>query len=297
MKNLLDNCVFKFIFKAVKIFYLFILVMYLLFLIIVGLSNNMSIIGYRLFTIKASSMAGVYDLDDVIMTKKVDSNKLKVGNDIVYEGECGGLNGVKVTNRIVKIDKDKKGEKAFITKGVNSNVDDPSISSKQIIGKVTLKVPIITQINHIFKDGMSFFLFIFCPLVLIIILEIVKTILDIKLENKQKSNFCSEPVIIATMDVNEEEKEEGKKGNKTDSKSIDKEKIKEKDSKKAQNNVKIKRNAKSKLKKKENLKSKDNESLEVPQIIKNEKVDDTEEKTKNEKKDNSSDVIKEIDII
>ena len=53
---------------------------------------------------------------------------------------------------------------------------------KEIIGKVLGKVNILTDLNHIVKSQIGFFLVIFLPLVLILIIEIIKTIITLKLE-------------------------------------------------------------------------------------------------------------------
>ena len=53
------------------------------------------------------------------------------------------------------------------------------------MGKVVGTIPIITQLNHIVKSQLGFFLLVFVPLVLIIVLEILQTITDAKIDKEE----------------------------------------------------------------------------------------------------------------
>ena len=183
MKNLLDNKIFKIIFGIVKLIFVVLICLYLAFIIIQNVSGNRSVFGYRMFDIASSSMSGVYEVHDVILVKDYDTNKLKVGEDIVYNGERAGLDGKLVTHRIIKIENNEKdGGRVFTTKGVKNEVEDPAIKDDQIIGKVVGIVPVISPVNHIVKSQVGFFLCVFCPIVIIISLEVFATLTEMKEE-------------------------------------------------------------------------------------------------------------------
>ena len=150
----------------------------------------------------------VYNKNDVIAVKDYDVNKLKIGDDIAYRGNKGGLEGMLITHRIVNIEDTDKG-RLYTTKGVNALAEDPKISGDQILGKVVGVVPIITQINHLVKTQLGFFLLVFCPLVLIIVLEVLQTITDIKVEKDELRLI--EKNKKSTKKVEKEEKTEEKK--------------------------------------------------------------------------------------
>lgn len=199
--------VFRFIFSFIKILFIIFLSFYLGFIILQRLSGNKSIMGYRLFSVATGSMIGVYNVNDVIVVKDYDSNKLKVGDDIAYRGERGGFEGMLITHRIIKIEKNDSGKKVFYTKGVNSTVEDPSIESRQILGKVVGVVPIITQLNHIMKNQLGFFFLIFLPIVLVLVIEVIKTIKELKkeksiLSEKKQDEVVELPVMISSQEVN-----------------------------------------------------------------------------------------------
>ncbi len=202
MRRLFDNKLFKVFSLIVEILFIVVFSMYLFFLLIEKISDDRSIFGYRIFTLTNYSMTDIYDKNDMLIIKDADITNLKVDDDVAYIGERGGLNGTFVISRIVKIEKENN-DVVVITRGINSNVDNPSISNKKIIGKVVGKLPIVTQLNHIAKNRFYCFLLFFCPLLLIIIIEIIKTLKEIKSENVGCEEKVDDPIIVSSIDVNE----------------------------------------------------------------------------------------------
>lgn len=198
MKKLLDNKIFRIVFGIVKVLFFILICLYLAFIIIQNVSGNRSVFGYRMFDIASSSMSGVYEVHDVILVKDFDTNKLKVGDDIVYNGERAGLDGKLVTHRIVKIEENEKdGGRLFTTKGVKNDIEDPAIYDDQVLGKVVGIVPVISPVNHIVKSQVGFFVCVFCPIVIIISLEVFATLTEMKEEKLE----------IVTEEKKEEEPE------------------------------------------------------------------------------------------
>lgn len=184
MGSIFSNKIFKIVYGTLKTIFFTILILYVVFICVQRLSGNNSVFGFRLFTVATGSMKGVYNVNDVIAVKDFDNKKLKVGDDISFVGNRGGLENKLVIHRIIKIEEESNG-RIFTTKGVKNSVEDPSITESQILGKVVGVVPVVTQINHVVKSQLGFFCLIFCPLVLVIVLEILQTITDIKLENNE----------------------------------------------------------------------------------------------------------------
>lgn len=185
MTKILNNKIFKSIFTILKTCFFAILIVYILFVGYQRLSGNKSIFGYRMFTVATGSMAGVYNINDVIAVKDYDVNKLRVGDDIAYSGNRGGLENKFVTHRIIKIEDAANGGKIIVTKGVKNQAEDPPITDKQVLGKVVGVVPIVSQVNHIINTQAGFFLLIFCPLVIVIVVDILQTMTDEEIENNK----------------------------------------------------------------------------------------------------------------
>lgn len=212
MGSIFNNKIFKIVYGTLKKIFFTILILYVVFICVQRLSVNNTVFGFRLFTVATGSMKGVYNVNDVIAVKDFDNKKLKVGDDIAFIGNRGGLENKLVTHRIIKIEEESNG-RIFTTKGVKNSVEDPSITESQILGKVVGVVPVVTQINHVIKSQLGFFCLIFCPLVLVIVLEILQTITDIKLENnelqeinKKEINDKVNHIDSNNVDNNEEDK-------------------------------------------------------------------------------------------
>ena len=185
MKKLLENKTFQIIYTIIKIFVVAMLCIYLLFVIVQRFTNNSSILGYRVFTIATGSMEPVYNINDVILVKDTDPSTLKKGDDIAYLGNRDAVKGLIVTHRIIRIETFSDGKVHYTLKGVNNKYEDPSITEDQILGKVVGKLPVVNFINHVVKNIYGFFFLVFCPLVLVIFLEIADTIIDMKLEKNE----------------------------------------------------------------------------------------------------------------
>lgn len=182
MVKFLHNKIIKRILNLLEIMLLIICCIYVFFIAIQRISNNRSIFGYRFYTVATSSMKPVYVPNDVIMVKDIDYHDLKVGDDIAYYGENMGDKNMIISHRIVFISEDYN---TFKTKGIANTTEDPPIKKELILGKITGELPIISQINHILRNQYGFFFLVFFPLVIVIVLEVLELITNIKLKNNE----------------------------------------------------------------------------------------------------------------
>ena len=178
MRKTLNNRFFEIIFRIFEILFILLIVLYLIFLILIKISTNNSLFGYRIFNMNDHSMKNVYYKNDVLVVK--EKNKIKLGDDVVYYGNSNGLQGRLIIHRVIKDENNN-----ITTLGVNSPLNDPEIKKNKIIGKVEYKIPIVSEINHLLKTQLGFFLLVFFPISLIIIIEILKTITEIKNDQKK----------------------------------------------------------------------------------------------------------------
>lgn len=193
LRKILDSKYFQIPYKIIKIIIFLLLVLYVGFIIIQRVSGNQSIFGYRLFAVATGSMVPDYNVNDVLAIKEINHSELKVGDDITYLGTKQDVNGKIVTHRIIDI-KIENDQKKYLTKGINNEIEDPTIEDGQIYGKVVGKVPVITEINHIVKNQYGFFFLIFLPLVIVIFLEIADTVTEIKQDKKEKDREGNEEI-------------------------------------------------------------------------------------------------------
>ena len=208
IKKILDNKIFKIIYGLVRFSVCLALFVYIAFVMFQRFSGNASLFGYRVFTVASGSMSPAYIVNDVIFVKEVDANSLKVGDDVAYQGTRGGFEGLIITHRIIKIEEESDGTKRFFTQGINNDNPDPSINEGQILGKVCGKIFFINTLNHIIKNVYGFFFLIFIPLVLVIILEILETIVEYKLENNKIKRIENDSMVDDGDDIEVDDLEE-----------------------------------------------------------------------------------------
>lgn len=160
------NIVIKKVIKIVaKILYQILVVLCLIVAAVIILqkvtASNKSIAGYRIFRVITGSMEPEYDIGQVVISKEVDPNSIKVGDDIVYLGTYGEYSGKIIMHSVVGIDKDANGNLNFHAKGLHSSsVEDPQIKESQIYGVVKYKSTILTILYKLATNIYSLFVIV-----------------------------------------------------------------------------------------------------------------------------------------
>ena len=155
-----------------NILYILLFIIVVLMLVIVILqratNNTVTIGGYRLFSVATGSMVPVYNVGDVLISKEIKPENIKVGDDITYVGEKNSFKGKTVTHRVISIEKKEDGNYKIITKGVANDEQDPEIDQTQIYGKIIYKIKILSFLDRMLKNMYIFYFVIFIPTALII---------------------------------------------------------------------------------------------------------------------------------
>ena len=143
-----------------------------------------SFFGYRVFTIVTESMEPVLEVGDIILVKDTDTKKIKVGDNITYQGMSDDLAGKIITHQVVNII-EENGKKIFYTQGVNTSTIDPAVYEEQIYGVVEYKFVVLSFIYKIITNTVGFILLIVLPLGYIFIIELKTIAIE---RNKDKEN-------------------------------------------------------------------------------------------------------------
>lgn len=160
------NIVVKKVIKIVlKILYQILVIICLIVAAVIILqkvtASNKSIAGYRIFRVITGSMEPEYDIGQVFISKEVDPNSIKVGDDIVYLGTYGEYSGKIIMHSVVGIDKDANGNLNFHARGLHSSsVEDPQIKDSQIYGVVKFKSKILTVLYKLATNIYSLFVIV-----------------------------------------------------------------------------------------------------------------------------------------
>lgn len=106
-----------------------------------------NIFGIYGFTISTGSMEPAIKTGDYLISKKVKSDDIKIGDIITFIDE-----NVIVTHRVLERITEEDGKSSFITKGDANNIeDDKIIVSEDIVSKYIFKIPMLGYVLDYFK--------------------------------------------------------------------------------------------------------------------------------------------------
>lgn len=173
LKKIKDNKVLKIIWNII---YTLLFVIVLLMLVVVVLqrvsNNTITIGGVRMFVVATGSMKPVYEVGDILVSKEVSPEEIKVGDDIVYRGEVSTYNNKIITHRVISIEKQEDGNYKIITQGVANTAQDPEIDQTQVYGKIVCKLQILSYIGRLIQKIYIFYFMIFVPIGLLFFKQI-----------------------------------------------------------------------------------------------------------------------------
>ena len=134
-------------------------------------NNNISVAGYRIFTVVTESMVPKYVVGDVLLVKETNPEQIKVEDDVTYMGKVGAFADKIVTHQVINIENGEDGRLKFHTKGIANDTEDPLVSEEQIYGVVQIKLEILTYLNGIINNMYGMYFLIVIPLAIIIFTE------------------------------------------------------------------------------------------------------------------------------
>lgn len=154
-----------------------IILIYNIILIVISSANKVNVInlfGYKSYIIKTNSMEPTININDVVITKKVEKQDIKKGDVITFL-----QNEEVITHRITQIN--ENGE--YSTKGDNNNIEDTfKITYENIEGKQILIIPYLGKIVQLLDNKIVF----------LIITLIVLICMLITIHNQEKKEYRRE---------------------------------------------------------------------------------------------------------
>lgn len=131
---------------------------------------------FNAYVVLTGSMLPQIKVHDVVVTKKIDSSKLKVNDIITFYSSDPRFEGTTITHRIVNIYKDPgTGEYSFQTKGDNNNCEDMTLAKDyNVLGKVILKIPKLGYIQFFLAQKGGWIIAILIPCLAILSYDITK---------------------------------------------------------------------------------------------------------------------------
>lgn len=187
-RNIKKKKMFKLIIKIFNIFFLTIVSIFLICLLFYVISGKIAEKKgtnplFSFYTIISSSMEPSLNVYDVVLVKKINTNKLRTGDIITFYSTNSYFGDTPITHRIVK--KDDTEKNSFIVKGDNNQSEDKDkVKSNNIIGKVILVIPSLGKLQFFLASKKGFVFAIIIPALIIITYDIYKIINVIILKNK-----------------------------------------------------------------------------------------------------------------
>ncbi|MBE6540164.1 MAG: signal peptidase I [Ruminococcaceae bacterium] len=143
-----------------------------------------SLFGYNMYVIKSGSMKPELDIDDVIISRVYDGEELCEGDVVQYVSKSGEKAGEIITHQIVSIE-GSGYEAAIRTKGLANSEADPPIKGSDVIAVMKHKAVLLDDIYKWITHPLGFVFLVICPMLGMIIYEIVSIVRSIRKETEE----------------------------------------------------------------------------------------------------------------
>lgn len=136
--------------------------------------NEKSFLGYRMFHVATGSMVPEYNIGDVLISKEIEPEDVKIGDDLVYLGEKGDFKNKIITHRVIQIEQDENGDYLFHTQGIASDREDPVVNEDQIYGIVIENNAFIAWLSKIIANEYGIYFLVILPIMLYVFITLIK---------------------------------------------------------------------------------------------------------------------------
>ena len=161
------------------------------------------IMGYQVYTVLSGSMEPEYSVGDLLYVKKVDVNKIGVGDPITFI-----LNEdlVVATHRVVRVDAENQH---FYTKGDANEIEDSEpVHFNNVIGVPQFSIMKLGYVSHFVKNPPGMYIAIGVGVVLILLVFLPDMIGKKKKDDEDTEVVAVHAEIDATAEENERLKAE-----------------------------------------------------------------------------------------
>ena len=185
----------KIIFKTLKVLFTVLAIVALIVIISQRVTQNkLRLFGYGVYTVISESMLPEYEIGDMFLAKEVEQKDINLGDDIVYIGEVDSYKDKVITHRVIRLEEDN----TIVTKGINNDMEDPPIQYRQVYGKVSAKLLVLSIFSKLMNNNILFYLIVFVPFTILIFLD-TKDLFDEK--KKEKKSETEENLVVTTATV------------------------------------------------------------------------------------------------
>lgn len=133
---------------------------------------------FNAYVVLSGSMLPEIQIKDIVVTKKVPAEELKVGDIITFITPDPRFGGISITHRIIEKYYDETIDSyTYKTKGDNNNVSDSAIvPNSNILGKVILKIPKLGYLQDLLSSKGGLIIVVLIPCLVILSYDIMKVL-------------------------------------------------------------------------------------------------------------------------
>lgn len=144
-----------------------------LFQIITG--RETQVFGYRLYVVVTDSMTPELEVGDVILSKSIEPEDIKIDDVVTFIGVEGAQKGLIITHKVVREPYYEEGKGYILTQGVKQfSTVDPPVPLENVQAVMVRKMTLLSGLFRLLRTPFGFILMIFMPLLLITIIQLVK---------------------------------------------------------------------------------------------------------------------------
>ena len=141
--------------------------------------------GYKIMIVTSDSMMAThFKSGDIIFSKRIEAGQVQEGDVITFVSQAMESYGKIVTHKVKNVTKDIDGNLAFETYGTTTGVSDSALATK-VLGIYKCKISKVGKFFIFLKTPVGYILFVFTPISLIIIFQLVNCIKALKEYDKQ----------------------------------------------------------------------------------------------------------------
>ncbi len=140
--------------------------------------NDRDLFGYKAFICRSDSMKATdFAAGDLVFVKEVSPATIKEGDIISYRSEDSDTFGETFTHKVRSLITDENGQPCFITYGTTTGVDDElPVKYTQFQGLYKFDIPKIGTFFSFLKTTPGYFICIFLPFMLLILMQGLNTV-------------------------------------------------------------------------------------------------------------------------
>ena len=140
--------------------------------------NDRDLFGYKAFICRSDSMKATdFAAGDLVFVKEVSPATIKEGDIISYRSEDPDTFGETFTHKVRSLITDENGQPCFITYGTTTGVDDElPVKYTQFQGIYKFDIPKLGTFFSFLKTTPGYFICIFLPFMLLILLQGINTV-------------------------------------------------------------------------------------------------------------------------